>query len=154
MDLRIGFGLRHGTGQCPQPAGLILQQQGQGWALGNRKWASARTQNGKAQPGTLYGVCRGKPETAWWGGWARLWDCCSSSAELGTYFRDMVLGSLGNRPREVKQHTDGYTASQWQRVSPPDLCSVLTTPSSWQATGSYSTFHGCMGLYQAQALPT
>lgn len=112
MDLCIGLSLRQGTGQCPQPAGLVLQQQSEGWALGDRKEASARTQNGKSPArDSLWGVWGKAQETAWWGGWARLWDCYSSSAELITHFRDMALFSLGNRPREVKQLIDGYTAS-------------------------------------------
>lgn len=48
VDLHIGLSLRQGQGQCPQPAGFVLQQQGQGRALGGRKEGSARTEQGKS----------------------------------------------------------------------------------------------------------
>lgn len=139
VDLRVGLSLSQGLGQCPQPAGLVLQQQGQGWALGAGRRVSkhsvmlpdtAEKEVGQERPQGPRGQ---KPESPPHGYLVQA--APSTTLATGTpqgagAFHGSGAGFTGElRPREVEQLAQGCTASEWQSRGMPRPPFAAAAPS-------------------------
>lgn len=141
VDLCVGLGLGQGLGQCPQPAGFVHQQQGQGWALGGQEHVGRGPSAAcLGVPAGMWGIRDMDLPPAWLLGQAvdshwpnslqscgmghlcHSWPAWLHHAGAGRLGREWYLPGLGTgflwrlRPREVKQHAPGHTANKQQSL--------------------------------------